>query len=364
MLDCTKLGQILVLLINFADEEDIAQLIANCYPKITADEINSVGAKTIKEFLLLKLCSTDYSFYDYICEENIETAKSVISKNSIELLILHLTALQKGYNNFLILDNKSEPLDIEKLKQATQYKKGIVKLSTVGNIKEKEITEIINILVSNYAKYQFYYEFVGDKLQKLEVVSYKDKLVNSTTNKSITITRYDFKKTLYEIRKLQNYTKLINTITGKELKINGRIDITPFYINKSDKDDIKAVTIDEFRNINAVICEELSKDVEKEPCILCNPNKNTKRVICQNCKNLLDELKDYQERGLIDNTINFRAEIKNIKFGKIKTLPTLLEKRKNFLIDNICKLDVKNQKRLKMLINKSFGGHKIKNVNK
>ena len=360
MIDTSGLGQILVLLINYADDRDIKQLLLNCYPEINTDEVCESQAKTFKEYLIYKLCIAHYSCYEYINEYNIESFRKILKKQSIELLILHLIALRKGFNNFLFLEKGTDYIDIEKLISATQYTKGIVKIAFKGNIAENDITKILHLLINNYTQHKMYYEYLNENIiQKLEVISYKDKYTLPSSNEVRILEHYDFKKTPYQIKKCTNYTTLTNTITGKKLKIKGRLDITPFYINKHGKSDILAINFDDFKQINNSICKELSRDIEKSPCVWCNPNENSKRTMCTCCRNLLDELKHYQEQGLIDNTINILQEVKNIKYGKIKTFRTLLEKRKNYLIELInnqnCKLNEDSKEQLKGSINKSFG---------
>lgn len=360
MVDTTDLGQILVLLINYADERDIKQLILNCYSEINKDEVYESQSKTFKEYLIYKLCIAHYSCYEYIYEGNLESFRKILKKQNIEALILHLIALLKGFNNFLFLEKGLDNIDIKKLKKATQYKKGIVKIALKGNITEKDIPKILHLLINNYSQYGVYYEYLDENtIQRLKVRHHKNRYPMPNSNVVKILEYYDFDETLYEIKKCTNYTVLTNKTTGKELKINGRLDITPFYINKSGKKDIQAVDFDDFQKINNAICKVLANDTEKVPCVWCNPNESIKSAMCPNCRNLFEELQHYQEKALIDNSINIREEIKKIKFGRIKSLKTLLEKRKKFILDLInspnCKLDEEEVEQIKYLSNRSFG---------
>ena len=89
-----NLGQILVLLINYADSEDIFQLIKFCYPYIKRESFTEDGP-TIKEFLLEKLCEPQYKIFESVYKKDLKKVDKYLKTSRLEILILHL------YNSLL-----------------------------------------------------------------------------------------------------------------------------------------------------------------------------------------------------------------------------------------------------------------------
>ena len=350
--DLKNLGTILALYIQYADDEDVFQLIKFTFPDVAVPRIKRSG-QTVKEYLLQLLCEPQYRIFESVYNENLKQVKKYLNTSRLEILIFHLLTLFKCYfHNFLFLErerkkNKNEDTQytkpiIEKLENLKiSSKKGFLKILKEGNITEDEIPKILHILVDDYKKYGFYYLFNGDYIKKVKIV-YKKGLCG-----------YD--ETEYYLRLLERKTYFINTQTNHKIEVNK--PIRQFFKNENGVSDIESLSYNKFQKINNAICEGLGKDIPKETCAWCNPHKYKKqRKLCDNCNYLLERLRLLQAKELISK-FNIFEEMTKYSWEQYKTLKGLRQKRKEHLIEllgNFYGLNSGIARELKDVIEKSF----------
>ena len=262
MLDIRNVGNIIVILINYAHNKDIEQFIKYSFPKITKFDIAKSGAKTFKEFFIYHLCLSQYSCYDYICEENITNIKETFKKSKLEYIMQHLLAIYESFaEKYLYLTaGIKDFLDFEKMEkynEKLQLKKGFKAALKDRQITDDEISLLLHIIIDTYAKYHFYYINCGDKIKKLEIVPNMEKYREPDTKPVRANKRYITVETDYEIIQHERYTTLLNTKTNEKIKV--KAILTPFYTNSNGESDIKIVKLKDIEKMNSAIIKEISK---------------------------------------------------------------------------------------------------------
>lgn len=352
MANLENLGQILILLIHYANDEDIFQLVKFYFPYVTWEKVTRKG-HTVKEYLLEQLCEPQYRIFESVNNDDLKQVKKYLNTSRLEILINHLLMLQKCYfNNFLFVTH--EEIKNEKVKDTvnervlafikgkSSSKHGLERLLKEGNISEDEIPQILHILIDSYKKYDFYYLFHGDNIKKVKLTYQKGSL--------------KYEETEYKIELLARKTNFINVKTNHKIEIDK--PIRQFFINENGKSDILSISFNKFQKISTAIYEGLSKDIPVETCAWCNPDKykQNQRKIYDNCNFLLEKIRLLQAKALISKFDIFN-EMNKYSWKDYKTLKGLRHKRKEYLIellDNFYGLNSSLARELSDLIDKSF----------
>lgn len=313
--------EFIVLIIQYADDKDVEQLLKNCF--LDADKQNKLPQEQLsinfnKEVLLYNLIGLNYILQSYLQYHKGESinVNDLLTETDNMLLFKHLLALNGCCYSF----------DPQLIKE---------------NFKE-----IFHILVENYTKYKFYYEFFGTIFSKTEIFQ----------NGEIYITRYSISY------KGKNTTILTNEEDRSTITL--KMHLKNYYIiSKTGSLYVLTQTLCYFKKINNLINEELSIEKNKpEYCVWCNPPEilNAKKK-CINCRNLADLLKEMKNITTVDavKTLNFSAELRKIQSNNIAKLR---QKRKKYIEDVVKKAHLNKKlhkeflKKLKYAINKSFKG--------
>lgn len=326
--DLDNLGQILALLIYYAEDEDIFRLLKYYLPYLPIASVTRNG-RTPKEYLLEKLCEPQYNIFESIRKDDLKQIKKYIHTSRLDILIYHLRMLDKCYfSNFLFVTHEevkddslrcmAEKRILAATKGKSSDKHGLKRLLTEGNISKDEIPKILHILIDNYYKYGFYYLIEGDILTKIKII-YKKGFCS-------------YEETKYKIKLLARKTNFINQETQHRIQIEK--PIRQFFINEKNEMDMLAISFNTFKKINTAICEGLSKDIPTEPCAWCNPKKNRQnpRQLCDNCTFLLEKIRLLQSQERI-NRFDINQEINKYSWENTKTLNGLRKRRKEHLIE-------------------------------
>lgn len=262
MINCLGLGQIIVALIRYADDEDIKQFIKYCFPKPTQDGVNKTGAETYKEYFIHQLCIAEYNFYECICEENLVRFRNTIKKSKYDLIILHLKALYESYSEKLTMltfnyKDIINPQKIDIINDLAETRKELKKALEDRYLSGNDIRKLLHIIIENYAEHHLYYINEDYKIVKLEIESYMETYQIPDTEIKRSNKKYRVKKTIYNINKHQRYSTLVNTETKKKYKIN--VNLEPFYTNSKGDTDIKLIDMKDFEKINSEIIKAISK---------------------------------------------------------------------------------------------------------
>ena len=161
---------------------------------------------------------------------------------------------------------------------------------------ENKFKDIFHILIENYKKYNFYYEYFGHIFRKIKIGN-----------------PYGCIPVNYKIIYKGRHTILIEEKTKSQFEIKTRLK--NYYKDENNILYTEKQTWGYFLKVNKLINEELSKQLKDNYCIWCNPvEKIGAKRKCKNCKNLSDILKEI--KTVSNNTdfkkINFSYELKKI----------------------------------------------------
>ncbi len=294
-----NLFHFLVLLIQFADDDDIGILLKNTNIDLSKSGINehTKTENTYKEVMLYLTSVSSFSvqkYLHYLKDEHNDLTKEDILKTIREMvkecqpigLYQHLLALCENFYsyNFKLRSNK-------------------------------DLTRIFKVLINNYTNFKFYYSFNKKKLFKI--------IFDDDTNEDLFEISSYMKYKPYIISYKNNKTYLYNTEKGTEPSI----DLTL-------KTNSELCTLDYFMTANEQITKALSNEGEMQNCNWCNPTPdgNTKGK-CDNCKNLLEELNKLKKQ-INDEDLNkwdFNAKIREISIEKCDDYLNLRYERKKIL---------------------------------
>lgn len=357
-----KIFQILLFLIQYADDIDVGQFLLNCDSHIIKRKPNSIIEDDVlcnKELLLQKLLVANYKFYnsfEYTTSDNIKQSKQLT-----DIIIEHLKAINRCYNSYFLYDNKNE-LDLtnvelviskDRIGIGTDKTISIEDYKNDGNLAKEDIKKVLSIIINNYKQYKYYYAIEGDSVCKISIQQGK------------TV------KTHYNILYAERITYLINEKTG--LKLNLGKPIKLFGFNKNGIEDVLNKNLKDFEKLNNAIVTALAK--EPKSCCYCYPDKDgqPQRKRCMNCDEIIKTLNSLQnlkkqkvktkqnEMRKKSDIISIERGLKNINYNKYNNVMTLRKARKQFLeevLENCKQILPQNDELLKhieSLIDKTFG---------
>lgn len=335
------------LLLNNANNDDLSLFLSNCFNNhFEGKYLINISQYKSKENFENKLYD-DYKeilqgIILYCIKDNTPENKLIYS-----IIIEHLKAIYFYYHCFGILFYEKNPkgttdsLDLI-LDKALEICSKICHNNKLSNpITKSELTQILHEMIRCYNENNFYYYFDigGNKIYKIEIVIENDEV------KSI--------KTPYELVNSDRNPHIIDYKTGLKVSIGRRIK--DILVLKNDEYYANTCTLANFKGVNERIINALN--YKPEPCIWCNPTEDIQTKKCNNCMNLLDDLK-YLASVYKLPLKNFKEAIESISLDSVKNVAELRKKRKENLLRTLH--NIRNSKNYKMIdelkstINKAF----------
>lgn len=327
-----QVSNILHMLIRYASDVDIMQLLKNCVilDKKCSKALDVLcnkfdGAnKAILIYLMIYCFACDYS-----SDHKLEILAGIVC--------LHLKAIAICFYNygFMFGDqtkySQEEQKDFENLLAILQ--KGMEactgKTCDITKLNDKYLSEddlktIFNLIINNYTKYHFYYCFNKDNVVKLEINKENEEMYNIASK-------------FYKLVNTNRYPHIIEPQTGFKFLIGRTINLS--YKITEDEMAFTPTTKEVFKRTNKSLVKALSYDYRLEPCHWCEPdfNKKNEKKKCDNCKNLLEELnklKEITENQQLKYT-DFNRLISSIKYKDNERLADLRKRRKEALLSLI-----------------------------
>lgn len=361
MINHERIGEFLIELIRYADDNDIKTFLNNCSPKLL-DNTDTCSYKTL---LINYLFEYIYGFIEpklpTLPELGIENGKIIrglpISKyanfktdiSNYTNVYLHIYALCENYYSYIMLDNNERKI----LQQSAELISEDVKLNVIT---DKDRTKILKLLIESYADNKFYYYFYNDKLIRLKIVQ------KQKEHKL----EYCYESANYKLEDKYNTTYIISPAHNVNIALKQKLVRTRDCVGAIDYEHIEEYLKQFFENINFQDIKTIHKEIisaitpkKNEYCKCCNPNlKNPNSTkICDNCRNLLFELKQLNKTIDKDDINDYIASIKSIDFKKFiysindKDIGKLRTRRRT----EISKIINKLQKEVSQELKENFG---------
>jgi len=294
-----EIHKILVPIIQCANDTDVGLFIINCF----------MHAKSEQEDIKLIFEENFYTTYKellislFIYKIILFTQSSKLTK----IITKHLRAIMYCFEGYqLSYDDENYNEEIPKqepiVKDVRELNLGIeqvtIELNKILNLKSitrDEFAKFFNAVVECYRTNNFYYTIVGDvRIDKIEF---------KYTNRG-KLTRDIIQ---YKLVNSDRFPHVVDPVTGLNIGIGRKIKDN--FAPKKGILEPKANTFDYFIGAHDRIVKALS--YKPTPCCWCNPDKSSynKKVKCENCKNLLDNLNQLKKT-------TSKIELKNIDFNK------------------------------------------------
>jgi len=329
------LNQILALLMQYAKDKDIEQLIFNCFNTVNFNiediGIYSVNLNNPKAFLMNILT---YDLYGYK-----ETGDAYVYKELMrKALVAHLNSIGMCYFQYHfppILDNDK----LNKNTSIRETQNPTDKINKIKCLKFFEVTDILHNIIYTYKDYHFYYTITDVYVLKILIKYDRMKFLEEAINNEILY---------YNIINQDRKPYINDPVTRLDILICKQI---------KSKNTNKYTTYNAFLGYHKTIVKALSLSPN---CHWCYPNKKTanEKIKCDNCAFLLQELNELKSKvnnAALKDT-DYNKFIGSIKLNQVMSIRELRVERGK-LLNNFIKKNVKDRellKSLKSMINKSF----------
>lgn len=275
------------------------------------------------------------------------------NKGKAERILLNIKLLEKCLNSYHLISeetikeyNKKYNLSGEewnyavtkdlKLKLGNQIIK-TADYEKAGELPASDMKEILKIVISAFITHHFYYYFT---MKHLIIINFDE------NNKAQAI--------VYKLF-LEGYTQYIF-----DNKTGLRIDLKHnFYYIIYEYGKLNTTGINTFKRIHKIVLDLFTNNLFNENCYWCSPDselKNKKKK-CNNCKNILDNFKYFQnlakdkdlEKFFKKNfsNLDINKEIAKIKLADCKNIAELRELRKQKLIEILDMISFPNYEQFK-----------------
>ncbi len=298
----------------------------------------------------------------------------LMQRKNIKLVLCHLQGIFECYNSYkskIFTDKKflNEINDLIK-------KHYNISLNKIDILTDKDLTKLFGMIIDCYKDNKYYYSFSDDLLIKMEIRE-------EHTNKK---REYKLFSTLYDLEEKYGQTLIIQ----REKYINDKLDIIlpkNFNYNKDEsyKDDSKFIhnlikTFDcigfqKIKRTHDKFMRVINNSIENY-CLWCSPNptKLGSRKLCNNCKNLDEEINYFKNEILNCNNYNrinqyllkvaeeidFNELVLKTKINKPIMLKNMREKRKKSLEKIFNKADEEVKQEIENLSNKQMPTNQLR----
>ncbi len=324
-----EVSNILHMLIRYASDVDIMQLLKNCviFDEEYSKDLDDLGNKFegANKAILIYLM-VYYFACDYSSNSNLKILAGIVC--------LHLKAIAICFYNYGFMFGDQTKYSQEEQKDFEKFlsilKKGMEactgKTCDITKLNDKYLSEddlktIFNLIINNYTEHHFYYCFNKDNVVKLEI---------NKENEAM----YDIASKFYKLVNTNRYPHIIEPQTGFKFLIGRTLNLS--YKITENGMTFTPTTKEVFKGTHKSLVKALSYDYILEPCHWCEPdfNKKNEKKKCDNCKNLLEELNKLKETTKNQQLkyTDFNRLISSIKYKDNERLADLRKRRKEALL--------------------------------
>ena len=360
--------QMLSLIISYAKDDDVRQMLMNCKNEIDVErdifelaKINNVkvSKKELTKLINKKIEINTKIFLTYLLMQNSVPNEYNPFIKYTYAVTRHLNAIAACYFSYFLLisseDNKNKVnvpnVHLTFTKNGLYVNEYVINLNKMFNahgIRKEEFAEIFHEIIDNYTKHKFYYEFSNEEVNKIEF------------EYDAEFSMYSYVLTPFKLVNQDRNPHILNEETGLTFSIGRQLKGRLI-----EKDNIiypTPNTFDNFISIHKRLIKALNYNFQR--CHWCNPDKEIKKgeekIKCPDCRNLLEylnELKSWSSDKDICK-ISFNEAINVINYNNLKNLAEVRTERKKYLMKFLKSLqNIQDEELLKnteTLINKVF----------